>query len=526
MAGQTGGVRRSTERGLVIALLFVSVAYAIAEEVNLVTYYPSPRGVYQQLLVTDKVGIGTTTPVAPLEVAGEDPGGTFIREIRADDIAGGNGPIFQLVRARGNLGARADVQPNDHLGFITFNGYTSGSTQRGATIEAAVDGPVVAGNIPGRLMFSTVGPSGVKERIRIDSNGNVGIGTVNPSQNLVVRRDPAVNLATTVAASTAGTGTSQQANFNWLTLDANGNGAFEAGDRGWHLTGRGNAWSGPGNPEQNDLMLWKYDGAAFVSGFFTVDYPTGNVGIGTTGPAAKLTVVDGNNAGIRFEEYHAGDGVNIRTFRARGTAVAPSPVLALDRLTALTGFGLNNGGVFSPPAAQIGFWASQNFTPTAAGSYITLSTTPNGSTAITERVRIDNAGNVGIGEPVPAAKLDVNGTVLEDAMQFRASGGDRLRIVRGEVSFLVAPPFTNGTGFTVTRLGVGSAQVFFTPCFGGRATVVASIDPANGGDLITVQPINTPNTCEVRIITRKLDLALNTSNNIDTFFYLIAIGPP
>jgi len=38
-------MRRSTERGLTLALLLVTAAYAIAEEVTLVTYYPSPRGI-------------------------------------------------------------------------------------------------------------------------------------------------------------------------------------------------------------------------------------------------------------------------------------------------------------------------------------------------------------------------------------------------------------------------------------------------------------------------------------------------
>ena len=64
---------------LVLGLLLGTVASAIAEDVTLVTYYPSPRGVYKELVTTGttslatqdgSVGIGTTEPDATLEVNG------------------------------------------------------------------------------------------------------------------------------------------------------------------------------------------------------------------------------------------------------------------------------------------------------------------------------------------------------------------------------------------------------------------------------------------------------------------------
>ena len=47
---------------IILGLLLGTMAYAIAEEVTLMTYYPSPRGVYKELLVTDRVAIGTSSP--------------------------------------------------------------------------------------------------------------------------------------------------------------------------------------------------------------------------------------------------------------------------------------------------------------------------------------------------------------------------------------------------------------------------------------------------------------------------------
>src|SRR5262249_12982708 len=45
-------MRSSTTRLLTAALLFVTAAYAVAEDITLSTYYPSPRGVYETLRTT------------------------------------------------------------------------------------------------------------------------------------------------------------------------------------------------------------------------------------------------------------------------------------------------------------------------------------------------------------------------------------------------------------------------------------------------------------------------------------------
>ena len=44
--------------GLVLALL---PAFAVAEDITVTTYYPSPRGVYGELRTTGNVGVGTGT---------------------------------------------------------------------------------------------------------------------------------------------------------------------------------------------------------------------------------------------------------------------------------------------------------------------------------------------------------------------------------------------------------------------------------------------------------------------------------
>lgn len=82
-------VMNQTRQGWMVAgLLLGTMAYAIAEEVTLTTYYPSPRGVYQELRSTEntflaiesgRVGIGTTEPTTKLQIEGSMDADTSIR---------------------------------------------------------------------------------------------------------------------------------------------------------------------------------------------------------------------------------------------------------------------------------------------------------------------------------------------------------------------------------------------------------------------------------------------------------------
>ncbi|MBI2885112.1 MAG: hypothetical protein HYY15_02950 [Candidatus Omnitrophica bacterium] len=58
--------------GVPLALLGVT-AYALAEDLTLTTYYPSPRGVYKDVRVTDRLAVGTTAPTAQVEVVALSP---------------------------------------------------------------------------------------------------------------------------------------------------------------------------------------------------------------------------------------------------------------------------------------------------------------------------------------------------------------------------------------------------------------------------------------------------------------------
>ncbi|MBI3011309.1 MAG: hypothetical protein HYY90_06170 [Candidatus Omnitrophica bacterium] len=189
---------------LLVALLLATAAYAVAEEISLVTYYPSPRGVYQVL----KVGAGSTlSPPATLQVVKPADDGTLA--FRVDDEGGpfeddtpfvideeGNvgigtkSPAYQLQVALPAAGANSAIGFNvtgvSGGGAILFDG--SNGTPN--TIVARIDGALTDGTTGaerGELAFYTKpSASGAQERMRITSGGNVGIGTASPTEPLEV----------------------------------------------------------------------------------------------------------------------------------------------------------------------------------------------------------------------------------------------------------------------------------------------------------------------------------------------------
>jgi hypothetical protein len=144
----------------------------------------------------------------------------------------------------------------------------------------------VANGVPANG-FAVIDWTAQRTRLAIDGAGNVGVGTPAPAGLLHVYDTS--NTAHALNIDAGGAGDAQQATINFLTLGDGTKTVLGAGTRGWHLTARGNAFSDAA--QQNDLLLYSWDGASAIKPVQYWDYATGNVGIGTTSPARGLDVV-------------------------------------------------------------------------------------------------------------------------------------------------------------------------------------------------------------------------------------------
>ena len=146
-----------------------------------------------------------------------------------------------------------------------------------------------------------------------------------------------------------------------------------------------------------------------ASGIFS-----GNVGIGTSSPSNPLHVSGGQEWPAKFQ--FASDTIGLRSAlliqRSRGTVASPTAVSANTNLGGLS-IGGYDGTSYSSGyngGSELMAFASENWTSTSHGSYLTLSTTSDGSSLITERMRITSDGRVGIGTNSPTCSLDVQGS--------------------------------------------------------------------------------------------------------------------
>jgi len=313
------------------------------------------------------VGIGTTTPSAQLHINGTG-------EIRQQRFGGVVANTW--YRANGTEGSPTVMASGDNIYQGIGYGYDGAAYRQAAYMQFAIDGTPGSSDMPGRIQFFTTpdGSATPAERMRIDNAGNVGIGTTAPTSLLHV------STATSVSASQT------FAQFGRTTGANNGIGDF-IGIGPSAVTNIGAVYRTTGS--------W---GLEFQTNGTTTQMRidnVGNVGIGTTGPGAKLDIANTVQASERIrlsgqEFYGPGqtdtNGVSflmgVNRSNNRQLWIADSAATAVNT---------TNGTI----------WMSANTNGGIIGARAT-----NGTTNMNLALQPDG-GNVGIGTTAPNSLLVV-----------------------------------------------------------------------------------------------------------------------
>ena len=134
---------------------------------------------------TGKVGIGTATPGAKLDIISNNP----IEALNLTRYVGANGyeNIIRMNRARGTSASPEAVVSGDNIASLAFGAYDGTNNLYSAVINSVINGTVSTGNVPQDLYFATGNNDSRPERMRITATGNVGIGTAIPGATLEVK---------------------------------------------------------------------------------------------------------------------------------------------------------------------------------------------------------------------------------------------------------------------------------------------------------------------------------------------------
>ena len=390
-----------------------------------------------------KVGIGTTTPSQQLSVQGNG--------LISGALTVGGNFISNTLRLLG-LGGSMLTATDDNGNIVSTSTPTVAAIlATSTTATSTFAGGLSVGNNAG-FVVNQIAPA---NSLTINSSGNVGIGTANPSSALHVSGNGYITSALGVGYTPTG--------HSAGTVVVTGDGGLRSGSSGATITlatggaGTGNitiatANSGTGK----NIILSPYSG--------------GNVGIGTTSPSSKLSIDMGNGTGLGF--YLAGnsnstaDLFRISTSTASATSTAfvidsngkvgigtttPSQELSVAGNGLISGALTVGGNFISNTLRLLGLGGSMltatdengNLVTTSTPSVASINATSTTATstfagglsvgnnagfvvnqiAPANSLNINASGNVGIGTANPGSyKLNVNGGQLFVGDHIKSTG--------------------------------------------------------------------------------------------------------
>jgi hypothetical protein len=134
---------------------------------------------------TGNVGIGTKTPDGTLSVLKSGSSAIYSMTTFRDSRAGN---IYSFRQARGTSSNPRKSAAGDQITTLTFFGYDGSSFAKAAQLVSTVYGTPSAGNVGGNIEFRTSegGFKNPNTAMIVEGTGDVGIGTMNPTEKLEV----------------------------------------------------------------------------------------------------------------------------------------------------------------------------------------------------------------------------------------------------------------------------------------------------------------------------------------------------
>jgi len=413
--------------------------------------------------VNERVGIGTTSPTNSLDVSVNNSTAVTAENIQTNSVGG--------VYISNDLNAAGTTQGS----VLMFDNVAGRS-------RAAISGFHAGTNLDtSALAFYTHSSSeDVQERMRVDYQGNVGIGTTTPGSKLSVSgtmsgkslqvtgtgaapiiftdtKTGRVGIGTTSPGSPLTVNSSTRnvidiqggaASDWWHGYYLEGKAAMTAGDSSWlRLNQAGNFTAGVYMP-LGTLAVDK--GLVVGDASTTITPPTdgmivkGNVGIGTTAPETKLEVTGSASGNFIFGQQGLGSSGAVVIKKRSGTATGNTLVvdtngLVYDATNKRVGIGTTS------PGAKLEINNEYTGTPNLRlkafdGTYYMdiqgMASSIDGSSARwdfkpydfgglqgTAALSIEgHNGNVGIGSESPETKLEVTGTMSGKSLQVTGTG--------------------------------------------------------------------------------------------------------
>lgn len=398
------------------------------------------NGTFALSVMNGNVGVGTTIPAYSL------------------NIIGGNIGIGTAVSLNHLIDAVSTINTNATIGIFAPNGTTTP-----VAIYMEADPNVGIANFNSRQNF----PFGIKinntEQMRIDTSGNLGLGTTAPITLLDINRKLNVSSGGNVGV---GTWVSQ----NTLTVK----GAISAGFTANTLATNSIGASG-------GLIA----GSTFLTPAAGGIISTGNVSIGTSATDQALQIYSSALTTFKVNSSIAqssASGSVFALYEDPGAAITSGNRIG----TWLIGGSSDNAHTIVNSGALEGFtdgdWSGSS-TPT----FIKISLSPAGATARTERMRITSAGNVGLSSATPGQRLDVQGTIRISLI------GATLGVVSGTNGCHGTATLSSGTATVSTTCTPASAQnIFLTDSGGGVLANIGalSVGTVTGGTSFVINSAN------------------------------------